>query len=343
MLDSGQVGGCIYPLPSHLKTVVNTDKHSNRPYTLALMLGESQLTFRAFDIAVLEPYRNDPRYYYRCDDIHGSISIHGEYFEKGTMPVSDQVMLQSFGFSYDDDENKYVAVYVRYLADLSPEHQRLWHARETSQKTFLHPDYYRTSILGDFPERVSIYEAFIHELQIINQIAKAMGRPPLFREDYTEKERPRELASLLRPTGRQYADFILLLDKLMSDNIDTAFFQGEVPYEDEEPRSNGRIEVKRRGSIRILSDWLARNFRTKDQGPLQEMLETFRAVRKLRQRPAHVVDENRFDQRFIHEQRKLMVDAYTAIRTLRLIFANHPKAKEVEIADWLSEGRIWSM
>jgi hypothetical protein len=37
-----------------------------------------------------------------------------------------------------------------------------------------------------------------------------------------------------------------------------------------------------------------------------------------------------------------MMQAYGAIRTLRLIFANHPSASKVEIPRWLSEGRIWT-
>jgi hypothetical protein len=229
------------------------------------------------------------------------------------------------------------------LHRLSPEHQRLWQAREVTHETFLHPDYFRTSILGDFPERLSIYEAFIVELQVINRMADAMGRSPLFRKAYEGEQRPREFASLLRPTARQYADFVLLLDKLISDNIDTAFFRNDVPFEDDEQRSDGKIEVKRRGSIRILDAWLAIKFRMKeDPAPLREMIDTFREIRRLRQRPAHAIDENTFSQRYLHEQRELMIRAYGAVQTLRLIFANHQKCSTVEVPDWLSEGKIWS-
>jgi hypothetical protein len=342
LLDSGTAGApCIYPLPLHLKTVVDAGDYSDRPYTLALRLGEAQLTYRSFDLAILETYRSDPRYHYDCDDIHGSLSVHDEFFEKGNMPGSDQILLQSFGFSYDDINNKYVAAFLRYLHDLSPEHQRLWQAREVAHKTFLHPDYFRTSILGDFPERVSIYEAFIVELQVINKMARAMGRSPLFRKDYEGEQRPREFSSLLRPTARQYADFVLLLDKLISDNMDTAFFRNDVPFEDEEQRNDGKTVVKPRGSIRILDAWLAARFRPQDDAPLREMIDTFRTIRRLRQRPAHAIDENSFNQTYLHEQRELMARAYTAVQTIRLIFANHPKCRTVDVPDWLSEGRIW--
>jgi hypothetical protein len=334
--------GCVYPLPMHLKKTVDSSKHAAQPYTLALMLGEPQLTHRAFDLAVLEMYRNDPRYYYSCDDICGYISVRDEYFEKNNMPVSDQVLLQTFGFSYDKSGNKYVAVFLRYLANLSVEHQRLWQAREISRKTNLHPDYFRSSILGHFPENVSIYDAFIEELKVINKMAQAMGRSPLFRADYENETRPQEFASLLRPTARQYADFIFLIDKLISENIDTSFFKNEIPFEDEVARADGKIEVKRRGSIQILSSWLALKFKLENPDLVNEMLKTFREIRKLRQKPAHAIDENKFDQSYVRKQRDLMLRAYTALRTLRLILANHPRAKNVAVPDWLREGRIWA-
>jgi hypothetical protein len=84
---------CVYPLPEHLATVANRAEHSDTPYTLALMLGEPQLTYRSFDLAVLEAYRNDPRYYYRCNDIGGRLSVRDAHFETGTMTESDQVLL----------------------------------------------------------------------------------------------------------------------------------------------------------------------------------------------------------------------------------------------------------
>jgi hypothetical protein len=333
---------CVYPLPEHLATVVNRAAHIDTPYTLALMLGEPQLTYRSFDLAILEAYRNYPRYYYRCSDIGGRISVRDAHFETGTMLERDQVHLQTFGFSYDDELNKYVSVFLRYLADLSPEHQRLWHVREVPEKTRLHPDYYRSSILGEFPEGGSIYVAFIEEIRIINKMSKAMGRAPLFRNDYDDENRPQDFASLLRPTLREYNNFVLLLDKLLSDNIDIVFFRNDVPSERDEMRPDGKVEVKRIGSLQMLSDWLAGHFTTKDQEPIQEMIETFRNIRKLRQKPAHAISEDSFDQGYVRDQRALMMQAYGAIRTLRLIFANHPSASKVEIPRWLSEGRIWT-
>ena len=66
-------------------------------------------------------------------------------------------------------------------------------------------------------------------------------------------------------------------------------------------------------------------------------------VRILRQQPAHKIKEDVFDQKYFKEQRKLILNAYTGIRTIRLIFANHLKVRvaDIDIPDWLQEGKIW--
>jgi hypothetical protein len=67
------------------------------------------------------------------------------------------------------------------------------------------------------------------------------------------------------------------------------------------------------------------------------------AVRTARQKPAHAIDENVFDQKYIKDQRDLIIRVYSAIRTVRLILANHPKvqAAEIEIPEWVRNGEIW--
>jgi hypothetical protein len=75
------------------------------------------------------------------------------------------------------------------------------------------------------------------------------------------------------------------------------------------------------------------------------MLASFRKVRKLRQKPAHSVREDEFDQKYFHEQRSLIMDAYAAVRTLRLVLANRPsvRANPPEINKFLFEGKIWTV
>jgi hypothetical protein len=80
-----------YPERRHLREVVDPRDFEGRPYTLRMALGDAQLEPIFFDLSVLERYRNDPRYYYRTNDISGRIGVRYEHFETGTMRESDQV------------------------------------------------------------------------------------------------------------------------------------------------------------------------------------------------------------------------------------------------------------
>ncbi len=335
---------CIYPNKSHLSTVVNIEDYSDRPYTLELALGAPQLDYRSFGLSILEYYRNDPRYYYKNDDIRGWISVTDKHYESDEMPKSDQVLLETFGFSYDDNLNRAVAVFVVYLSRLSPEHQQIWKANELSGDYKLHPDYYRNAILGDWGEGISIFNAFIEELKIINNMSQVMKRPNFFHKDFADEEKPRNFSFLVRPTLSEFNDFCLLLDKMISDNINKSFFLNEVPYENETTRDDDKVIVTQKGTISVLEDWLKKFVKLNDEHVLFEMISTFKKIRKLRQKPAHAIKNDEFDQKYIHQQRELMKKAYTSVKTLRLIFAILPKVQHenIKIPNVIHDGKIWT-
>lgn len=334
---------CLYPSASHLSKVVKRDDYQDRPFTLELALGAGQLEHRSFDLSVLEVYRNDPRYYYSNDDIQGHICVTDEFFESDQMLEKDQVILETFGFSYDKQMNRAVAVFLRYLNQLSPAHQQFWNSKRVSGEFELHQGYYRSSILGDWDSGISVFKAFIEELKIINHMCKAMGRPELFRDTF-DRNWPRNFSFLVRPTQKEFNDFVLTLDKMMSDNINKKFFRDEIPDETEEKRGDGKVALRSKGTISMLNEWLNLKFRPKDPKLMHDMIAAFRKVRRLRQKPAHAVDADTFDQKFFHRQRELIISAYTAIRTLRLIFANHPKviSAKIEIPDFLHPEKFGS-
>lgn len=335
---------CAYPGKSHLLTLPLEARFEGRPFDLELARGNGQLEHRAFDLAVLEHYRNDPRYHYETNFINGSISIKDEYFEGDSMPEHDQVLMQTFGFAYDTELNRAVAVFLRYLAKLSAEHQRVWHSKMLGGDYKLHPDYYRSSILGDWGTRISIFEAFTMELKLINEMSTLIGRPPLFRQTF-DTERPRDFGFLLRPTLNEFNAFVLLLDKMLSDNIDKAFFGNDIPLERDQARADGKIEVRQKGTLALLEEWLRKFFRPTDPEPFEAMFKALRTVRRLRQKPAHAVNENLFDQAYFKQQRQLIIDAYDALRTLRLVLANHPRVRRTppEIQENLAKGEIWDI
>ena len=334
---------CLYPSASHLSQVVDRTAYEKRPYTLELALGAANLEFRVFDLSVLEIYRNDPRYYYTNDDIRGQICVSGEFYESDKMPTRDKVILETFGFAYDDDLNRAVAVFCIYLNRLSPEHQQIWKSKEMTGDYRLHPDYFGNAILGDWGERVSIFNAFIEEIGIVNEMCILMGYPHLFNEDFGQNK-PRNFSFLVRPTQQEFHDFVLTLDKMMSDNVNKRFFMNEVADEYEENREDGKIVVKPKGTIAMLDEWLSAHFHPDDPKPMEMMVQAFKRVRKLRQKPAHSVKPDTFDQKFFHDQRQIVIEAYNAIRTIRLVFANHPavRAAHLKIPQHLYEGEIWT-
>lgn len=291
----GIANACGYPTPTQLARVVDRGKYADRPFTLRMYLGEPQLRACFFDLAVLEFYRNDPRYHYRVGDVSGQISVTSEHSLGGAMAEPDQVVLETFGFGYDADLNRAVAAYLRCLHRLSPEHQRIWHAKELRGEYKLHPDYWR-STHGHWPEGISIFSAFLEEMHHVNELARLMGRPPLFRQEFHGEDRPRTFAFLIRPTLKEFNAFVLLLDKMISENIDLAFFAGDVPLEEERERPDGRVEIVKKGSLRVLKDWLEFAVQLSDPGVIEELVASFRKIRALRQHPAHAVEEDIFDR-----------------------------------------------
>jgi len=333
---------CAYPSASHLIFKVDPLDYEDRPFTRRLALGEPQLSFESFDLSVLEFYRNDPRYSYTNNDIMGSICVNSEYFESEKMPVSDQVLLQHFGFSYDSELNRAVAVFLIYLSRLSPQHQQIWNTKIVQGDYKLHPDYFRSSILGEWPERVSIFDAFGEELYHINKMCELMNRPPLFRNELRENDKPRGFGFLIRPTVKEYNDFVLLLDKVISENINREFFLSDIQFEYDEVRSDGKVVVREKGTIQILDEWLGLKFTPEDTKPMREMIDTFKQIRRLRQRPAHSIEDDVFDQKYFKKQRELIIKAYTGIRLIRLIFQNFPWARGYEVPAPIKSGKIWT-
>ena len=330
---------CAYPSCSHLKKVVDPLDYQGKPFTLRLALGEAALSYESFDLSVLEDYRNDPRYYYSNTDIYGQIRVGDKHDGSAGMLRSDEIFLKTFGFSYDSDLNRAVAVFLIYLSRLSPEHQQMWNAKIVKGDYQLHPDYYRTSILGRFQEGISIFDAFISELQCINEMCGLMGRSLLFKKSV----KPRDFGFLIRPTLKEYYDFIHTLDKLLSENINKEFFRKDVPFEQDKGRKDGKIVVRQKGTIQILDDWLKLVYRTNDRKSIEEIIDTFKEIRELRQHPAHVIDDNVFNQICFKQQRELIIKAYKNIRLLRLIFADHPNVAGYEIPDHLQSGKIWDI
>jgi hypothetical protein len=329
------LGCCVYPAPEHLKNRVDWKKYVSRPFTLRLAKGEWQLRPYFFELGILAIYRNDPRYKYRTDDITGSVI----YEDEKLLNTSDQIFIEHFGFGFGDSGIRAVAVLLTDLAKLTPEHQQIWKAKMLGgyYKYRLHPEF-RRSILGDFYEKESIFSAFLKELEVIKEMSEKISGISLINKTFEYDEKPENFGFLILPTLREYELFCHTLDRMMSDNLNKNFFTDKISESD---LSDGEtMEKIENRLIRKLEIWINKTVRFSDHGPKDEMFKIFRDIRSLRSKPAHSHFKNEWNLRFYEDQKKLIKQAYTAIRTLRLILANHRNTKSVEVPDWLFKGEI---
>lgn len=176
-------------------------------------------------------------------------------------------------------------------------------------------------------------------------MSQVIQSQPLFKRDFGKcaESRPQKLALLIRPTLEEFNATVLLLDKVLSDNISSKFFEGLVPLESERKRPDGRIKVQRKGTISLLDEYIRSVYRTKDWSPWEAAIAALRAVRKLRQSPAHTVREDEFDLKYAVQFRDLAANAYQALVTLRTCLQRHPAVSRagIEVPRPLEEGKVW--
>jgi hypothetical protein len=327
---------CAYPSSDIIRATSDLTTYDSRPFTKRLALAEAQLTPIYFDFEVLDKYYRDPRYRFDFHDFGGSIGITTEHYESPDMLDRDKVLLQTFGIAYNANRERVAVVFSRYLGDLSPEHQQIWAAHTVSDACTMNSDYMRTTIYGDWSKYYSAYDAFFTEMAEINKLSALIGKPGLFRDTF-EGNRPEGFHTMLRPTRKNFEEFIHLLDKMLSENINRDFFKGDIPLERQLSRDDGTVEVQLFGTIQLLEEWLRTRYRTSEGEEVsREVLEPLREVRKLRQKPAHTVRSNEYDRSYPKDQDEILGRACRALTQLRLIFWSHPRAtKRYSPPHWL--------
>jgi hypothetical protein len=271
----------------------------------------------------------------------GRISITDEASRSADVDPRHKILLDTFGIGYDERRNRVAIVYLRYLSNLSPEHQQIWNAHVVSRPCVMNSDYERATIYGVWSEHHSAYQAFLAELVEINKLSVLINKPSLFRDDFSTG-RPLGLHPMLHPTGRNFHEFVHLLDKMLSENVDRDFFRNDIPLEEEHQRSDGKIQVVPRGTLALLKDWISTRYRDADGGDVSdEIVGPLKQIRKLRQKPAHEIQQDNFDIALPGQQDKLLVDVLQALQKLRLVLMSHPFARgKYKPPDWLDGDKI---
>lgn len=331
---------CIYPSPEYLKLNRDLKDFNNAVFTMQLALGAPQLQPLFFEIEVLERYFSDPRFDFNFWDYSGEIKCK---YDKDGNPIvrkEDQIFLKTFGLGYDSNDNRLAVVYLRYLHNLTPEHQVFWKSKQVNGVCNVLKEYHENSINGNATSSHSIFSGFIEELNLLNKLSFTIFGITIFNKSFENYNRPKEFTFFFTPTLRNYNEFILLIDKMISDNINKDFFVGKVDLFDVVDVGDGSIEKKQKGTLRLFEEWLATQYKSYKNDSVKELLKPFKNIRKERQNPAHMINENIYDKKYTEMQKNVIKSAYNSIYNIRLIFQEHSKAVSVEIPRWLEEGNI---
>lgn len=331
---------CLYPCKSYLQKKRDLADFGNVLYTKQLALAEPHLTPIFFEIEVLDRYFNDPRFDFKFEDYSGQISCLYDENENPIVREEDQIFLKTFGLGFDENGDRLAVVYLRYLKDLTPEHQIYWKSRQKTGNCKMLEEYHQNTIQGNWTFSYSIFSGFIGEQKCINDLTKLIFTKPLFRKSFENENRPKEFTFFFTPTLKNYNDFILLLDKMISENINKDFFEGKVDFFEFKELENGLVERQSKGTLQLFEEWLNSVFNVKGDGTVSELFKPLKKIRKERQSPAHRINENQYDRQLIEKQKIIMDDIYSVFRNLRNIFHQHPKARDFEIPDWLENGKI---
>lgn len=130
---------------------------------------------------------------------------------------------------------------------------------------------------------------------------------------------------------------------MLSEDLNRAFSKGDIEVNRSLTDEDGKKVVQSKGTIALLEEWIEAKFKPTELGPMKEMFANFRAVRKVRQKPAHKFEDNEFDQKYVADQRDLISKAYDAVHTLRMALENHPAARDYEVPDHIRRALVWTM
>ena len=332
---------CVYPSSLYLQAHRDLDSFSYAKYSKALALGEGQLSFRFFESDVIERYAADPRFLFSFEDFSGHISC--KYDDDGNPIVreEDQVFVKSFGLGFDSAKNRVIAVILRDLGRLSPEHQIHWSAKELpATECKVLSDYYDNAINGNWITVRSVFTALIDEINAIHTLTESIFGVPLFRKSLDGDNRPRNFTFFFSPTTKNYYDFINLLDKYLSENINKAFFKDWLELEELKKTDDETFERIQKGTLRLLEEWISKVFRFASEDAPSELMAPLKKVRKERQKPAHKIIDNTFDTGLIDLQKEVIQSCYFSLGSLRRLLQSHPKASSVELNNAIDKDNV---
>jgi hypothetical protein len=318
-------GVCLYPTAAGMKGVRMPKRFKDSPYSLEMARGRSTLELTFFSADVLEPYRNDPRFHFDYSDFGVNMGIGDDAYLDDGEPQRDKFGLSHIGFAYDlsgfdpDDPDspivRRVAAFYGDLADITPEHQQRWRTYEVPRDgLYPHPVWWGAQ-MGHWPDGLGPFDRLFYELDNISDLFERVWGKPIL----TTVKRPSEFGWILRPSQREWDEFIVQLDKVLSENLSHAALNAAGVLKHDGSGNS-------MGTLSRLESFMVSNRVAADRA--KEVLRPLRAVRSARQKPAHALRKNVTDKTFVHRQVDLLHDVNESLLAMRYWLASHPKNRE---------------
>ena len=336
-LEESENGFCLYPTPFAMESVELPKRFEGRPFHTAMARGKGTLELAYFEFQVLEGYRNDSRFWLGFGDTGASLLVNPE--ERHHTLERDRIFMNQIGYGYDlssfdpkDPDSpivRRVAVLYCDLLNLNPEIQRRWESYQVESANLEpHPGWWGRQ-MGEWDMALGPFDRMFFEIENINQLTELIfeDKGTLFKSS----ERPDELGWILRPSRREWDEFIHQMDKTLSDNLSTKFLNNiGAPKENEEGHSLGTIA---RLQLLLESGGASKDLATQILKPIKE-------IRRQRQAPAHAIRVNITDATFVHKQVVLIHEVNDSLKFITSMFSRHSKAKNWEnkwkdVQDWL--------
>ncbi len=293
-----------------------------------------------FDVHVLERYFNNPKYSVFYSDYRGSISIKDEYFDV----TNESEYVKNFGLAYNkkNPEKRAIVAFAADLAKLSGKAQSHWHSLllDNSEDYYPNEGFVKNLIRGEWVENISIFDALLMEIHLINKMCECIEIPKMFKEEFkfntmNKEDRPINYHIVLLPTRDNYYSFISTLEKLVINNLEPKTFTTDsLLIKAVESKTD---EGNNKGTLVLLSEWFSQNVKAEEID--KKIIAPLKNLRKIRQKPAHELYANIYDEKIWIDQKKLMHNVYSAVRAIRLLLANHPLGRHVKIPEVLFDGK----
>ncbi len=329
---SGAGACCLYPTPAAMQDR-DLSRFAGRPYAEAIARGTGVLDLAFFEMAAVEPYRNDPRYRFELEDFGFSFGIGDDAYLDDAEPEHDKIhrVRAGFGFPKDAlstasmDAPRYACALHADLWVLTPRHQqRLATWQVDSTGLIAHPIWWGMQ-MGHWPEHIGPFDKVLAEMRAINELWTICFGADLFRST----DRPRDWGWVLRPSSNEWDGFVLTTDKLLSDNLSKAAL-------DAAGAPSVGSDGKPIGIVNRLEQLLLANSAA-EPANVRAVLQPLRDVRKQRQRPAHAATDPLTDRSVFRRQRVLLTELADSLGAVRYFLNSHPKAKT---AGWKAKAHV---